>query len=136
MIFIFCIVAGLQCSVNFLRYSKVTQLYIHVYILNYFENFLFLESNFIYKFTATSILANIKSSTFGVPVMAQQKQIRLGIMRLRVQSLASLSGLRIRRCCELWPRPAATAPIRPMAGESPYAVVAALKNQNKTKSEG
>ena len=33
MIFIFSIIAGLQCSVNFLLYSKVTQLYIHVYIL-------------------------------------------------------------------------------------------------------
>ena len=27
--------------------------------------------------------------------MAQQKRVRLGIMRLQVQSLASLSGLRI-----------------------------------------
>ena len=42
--------------------------------------------------------------TFGVPVMAQQKQIQLGIMRLQIQSLASLSGLRIRRCHELWCR--------------------------------
>ena len=34
MIFIFFnIIAGLQCSVNFLLYSKVTQLHIHVYIL-------------------------------------------------------------------------------------------------------
>ena len=39
---------------------------------------------------------------FGVPVVAQGKQIRLGTMRLRVRSLASLSGLRIRRCRELW----------------------------------
>ena len=34
--------------------------------------------------------------------MVQLKRIRLGTMRIRVQSLASLSGLRIRRCCELW----------------------------------
>ena len=34
--------------------------------------------------------------------MAQWKQIRLGTMRLQVQSLASLSGLRIWRCHELW----------------------------------
>ena len=40
----------------------------------------------------------------GVPVVAQWKGIRLGTMRLRVQSLASLSGLRIRRCRELWYR--------------------------------
>ena len=32
MIFLF-IIAGLQCSVNFLLYSKVTQLHIHVHIL-------------------------------------------------------------------------------------------------------
>ena len=36
--------------------------------------------------------------------MAQWKQIRLGTMRLQVQSLASLSGLRIQRCRELWCR--------------------------------
>ena len=33
MILAFFIIAGLQCSVNFLLYSKVTQLYTHVYIL-------------------------------------------------------------------------------------------------------
>ena len=33
MIFIFAIIAGSQCSVNFLLYSKVTQLRTHVYIL-------------------------------------------------------------------------------------------------------
>ena len=33
MIFIFSIIAHLQCSVNFLLHSKVTQLHIHVYIL-------------------------------------------------------------------------------------------------------
>jgi len=33
MIFIFSIIAGLQCSVNFLLYSKVTHLHIHLYIL-------------------------------------------------------------------------------------------------------
>jgi len=33
MIFIFSIIAGLQCSVNVLLYSRVTQSYIHVYIL-------------------------------------------------------------------------------------------------------
>ena len=38
----------------------------------------------------------------GVPIMAQQKRIRLGTMRLWVQSLASISGLRIQLCHELW----------------------------------
>ena len=36
--------------------------------------------------------------------MAQQKRIQLGTMRLQVQSLASLSGLWIWRCRELWYR--------------------------------
>ena len=36
--------------------------------------------------------------------MAQQKQIQVETMRLGVQSLASLSGLRIQCCCELWCR--------------------------------
>ena len=40
----------------------------------------------------------------GVPVVAQWKQIQLGTMTFRVQSLASLSRLRIRCCCELWCR--------------------------------
>ena len=34
--------------------------------------------------------------------MTQQKQIQLVSMRMRVQSLASLSGSGIQRCCELW----------------------------------
>ena len=44
----------------------------------------------------------MKSNQLGVPVMAQQEQIRLVSMRTRVQSLASLSRLRIWRCHELW----------------------------------
>jgi len=63
-------------------------------------------------------------------------------MRLQVQSLALLSGLRIRRCPELWcscrcgsdpellwlwQRPAATAPIGPLAWEPPYAAGVALE---------
>ena len=67
-------------------------------------------------------------------MMAQCKQIQLGTMRLQVRSLASLSGLRIQRCCELWCRPAATALIRPLAWEPPYAEGAALKRQ-KTKKK-
>ena len=40
----------------------------------------------------------------GVPVVAQQKRIRLGTMRFRVRPLASLHGLRIWCCCDLWCR--------------------------------
>ena len=54
-------------------------------------------------------------------------------MRMQVQSLALLDGFRIWRCCELWCRPAATAPIRPLAWEPPYAAGAALTRQNKNK---
>ena len=36
--------------------------------------------------------------------MAQQKRIQLGTMRLWVQILALLSGLRIQCCRELWCR--------------------------------
>ena len=75
-------------------------------------------------------------------------------MRLRVQSLALLSGLRIhvavisgvgcRRGSDpallwLWCRPAAPAPIRPLAWEPPYAVGAAQemakKDEKKTKTK-
>ena len=51
-----------------------------------------------------------------------------------VRSLALLSGLRIWRCHELWCRPAATAPVRPLAWEPPYAEgAAALKRQKDQK---
>ena len=73
-------------------------------------------------------------------------------MRTQIQSLASISGLRIHiamscgvgcRCgldptlLWLWCRPAATALIRPLAWEPPYAMGAALekdKRQKKKKS--
>ena len=38
------------------------------------------------------------------PVVTQWVTIQLGSMRLRVRSLASLSGWRVRRCGELWCR--------------------------------
>ena len=77
--------------------------------------------------------------------MGQQKHIRLGTMRLWVRSLALLSGLRIRCCHELWCRSqtrlgfgiavalAATAPIRPLAWEPPYATEAALEKAKRQK---
>ena len=45
-----------------------------------------------------------KDACVGVPIEAQQKQIGLVSMRTQVQSLASLSGLRIQCCHELWYR--------------------------------
>ena len=65
-------------------------------------------------------------------------------MRMQVQSLASLSGLRIWHSCDarcrhatdpallwLWFRPVAAALIRPLAWELPHAVPGALK-KNKS----
>ena len=67
-------------------------------------------------------------------------------MRTRVRSLASLSGLRIRRCQDLWCRSqmwlgsdvavaAAVAPVRPLAWEPPYATGVALKKTKKKKKD-
>ena len=73
-------------------------------------------------------------------------------MRLRVQSLALLSGLRIRRCRELWcrlqthlgldpvllwlwRRPVATALIGPLAWEPPYATGAAQEMAKRPKKK-
>ena len=72
--------------------------------------------------------------------------IRLGTMRLRVRSLASLSRLRIRHCIScgvgsrhdsdlvlllLWCRTVAVAPIRPLAWPPPYAKGVALNRPKK-----
>ena len=87
----------------------------------------------------------------GVPVLVHWKWIRLGTMSLQVRSLASLSGLRVRCCHELWCsrrpgldpallwlwcRPAAIAQIRPLAWEPPYATGAAVKRQRKKGKKG
>ena len=91
-----------------------------------------------------------KKNTCRVPIVAQQKGIRLGTMRLQVRFLALLSQLKIQHCRELWcrlqtwlrshlqwlwHRPASVAPIRPQAWEPPYAmgVVWPLKKKKKKK---
>ena len=86
----------------------------------------------------------------GVPVMVQQKWIWVVSMRMQVWSLASISGVRIWRCRELWCwsqmwlgshvlwpwcRQAATAWIRPLAWESPYAVGRDIKWSQKRKEK-
>ena len=58
-------------------------------------------------------------------------QTLLVSMRLRVQSLALFSGLRIWHCRELWCRLAAAALIHPLDWELPYATRAALKRKKK-----
>ena len=84
----------------------------------------------------------IKIEVTGVPVVVQQKLIRLGTMRLRVQYLASPSELRIQHCRELWCKSqmwlgsgvavalvqaGSNSSIRPLAWEPPYAADMALK---------
>ena len=54
-------------------------------------------------------------------------------MRMQVWSLASLSGLKILRCGELWCRPEAAAPIQPLAWELPYVMGVALKKNPPPK---
>ena len=82
--------------------------------------------------------------------MVHWKRIRLGTTRLWVRALASLSGLRVRRCRELWcrlqtrlgsrvlwlwRRPEATAPIQPLAWEPPHAAGTAQELPKKTKNK-
>ena len=82
-----------------------------------------------------------------VPVVVQQKCIRLVTMRLWVPSLASLSWLRIWHCHEPWCRRHGLDPAwpwlwcrlavvdRPLAREPPYAVGAVLKIKKKKKKK-
>ena len=79
--------------------------------------------------------------------MAQRKGIQLGTMRLRIRSLAFLSGLRIWHCRELWSRSqiwlksgAAVAVVKvgscssdsTLAWEHPNAAGVALKSKMRT----
>ena len=64
--------------------------------------FHFLTGSYCWSLPYTAQL--IKNSSWGVPIVVQQKRIRLGNIRLWVRSLASLSGLRIWCCHELWCR--------------------------------
>ena len=67
--------------------------------LEVFSNYSFQlsETGFSYAFI-------LKFTILGVPILAQWKQIWLASTRTQVRSLVSHSGLRIRRCCELWYR--------------------------------
>ena len=59
MILIFSTIGGLQCSVNFLLYSKVTQLYIQVYIL--FSHIIMLHHKWLHivpRATEEDVIAN------------------------------------------------------------------------------
>ena len=71
----------------------------------------------------------------GVPTVAQQvKNLRVS-MRMAVQSMASISGLKIRHCHKVWCRLAAADPIQPLAWEHSYAAGMPLKRKKKRKEE-
>ena len=84
-----------------------------------------------------------------IPPVVQQKQTWPVSMRIWVWSLASLSGLRIKHCHELWyrsqtwlrsgiavaiARPAAAALIKLLSWEPLYAKGAALKSKKKEQT--
>ena len=73
----------------------------------------------------------VKNLTAEVPVVSQQSQTQLASMRIGVQSLALLSGLRIQSCHELWCRLQTQLHIRPLVWEPPYAVSVASKKERK-----
>ena len=102
------------------------------------------------KSEETVYFTTIKKKKGGVPVTVRQKGIWLGTMRLCVQSLALLSGLKIQCCHDLWGSLqmwlgsgvavalgslAAEAPIRHLAWEPPYAAGVTLKRTKKDKKK-
>ena len=82
---------------------------------------------------------NIQVSSFmEFPIIVQWEQVQLVSMRMKVQSLASLGGLRIWCCHELWCRSkmwlrCRIALIRPLAWEIPYASGVSLKIKTNKK---
>ena len=75
---------------------KLIRLLLETSLPTFFSKRLYLHISF---FTASSEITNS-----GITIEAQQKGIQLGTTKLRVQSLALLSGLRVRCCHELWCR--------------------------------
>ena len=67
----------------------------------------------------------------GVRILAQWLTNSTRNHGFRVRTLASLSGLRIQHCCELWCRSAAAVPSGPLAWEPPYAEGAALEKAKR-----
>ena len=64
-----------------------------------------MESQAAFVKNVSSIRRKMKlKKQWGVSVVVQQKQIQLGTMKLWVQSLALISGLRFWRGHELWCR--------------------------------
>ena len=70
----------------------------------FFPSFKDFIENIVYTFFFWLNTWHIEVPGPGVPIVAQQKRIQLGTMRLWVRSLALPSGLRIWHCHELWCR--------------------------------
>ena len=95
-------------------------------------------------------LQDKENTVSGIPFMVQWKKIRLVSMRIRVRSLALLSGSGIGHCPELWCRSqmlldpalqwlwcrqAAVAPVQPLAWKLPCARDVALKKGKTNKQK-
>ena len=91
-------------QIKFLRHSPPLMIFFHsVEGVKKFSSQT-AELNLSYMFNFCHKCAICFKRKKGFPIMAQQKQVWIGTMRLQVQSLASLIGLRIQHCCELWCR--------------------------------
>ena len=77
--------------------------------------------------------SSLKVIMVGVPIVAQWWQTRLVSKRTRVQSLASLGGLKNLAFLWLRHRLVVTAPIRPLSWELPYPTGVALKKKQNIK---
>ena len=66
MIFIFSIMVGLQCYVNFLLYIKVIQSYMHIYIL-----FLILSSIMLHHLWLDKITSDMQEDLIAYPFQRQ-----------------------------------------------------------------
>ena len=133
------------------KYSMAPPKYIKI-VMEQWKIKLYPHESFesIYGYGHKSIFGPDKhknQSNTRAPIVAQQKQIWLVPMRMRVRSLASLSGSGIQHCCELWCRsqtqlrshsccgcgvdPAAVVPTEPLAWELPYAMGVVLQSKKK-----
>ena len=76
----------------------------------------------------------VKKQAWRDPVVAPHKQIWLASMRMQVRSLALLSGLRVRRFCELWCR--SQTCLRSHVAVAAVVAVAAASGYNSNSTPG
>ena len=131
-IYIFWILTSYRSYIckYFLTFSKLSFCFVDLFsfavqmLLSLIRSHLYNHVLFVFLFRYLFNIFYWQSSHCGTA----ETNMNHGTMRLWVWSLALLSGLRIQHCCELWCRPAAVAPIWPLAWEYPYAAVTALWN--------